>query len=73
MKSNKRPFDAELLARAALHLAGRRWPPRELEHLTQEAGSGLVSSIEDLFDMLHSLCDQDLGNIPLPARGPTGD
>lgn len=62
-------LDVGFMAAVATQLAGRHWPATALEQLTQGAGQGLVSAVDDLMIALQRLGEEDFTNVA-PAEGP---
>lgn len=67
--SDREGLDAEFLTEVAARLAGRDWPAVALASLTQGAGHGLVSALDDLLMGLQRLADEDLAEV-VPRTGP---
>lgn len=68
MMSDHHKLDADFMTAVATRLAGRHWPITVLEQLTQGAGRGLVSAIDDLVVALQRLGEEDFADVAPAER-----
>ncbi len=66
---DKNKLDVGFMTEVAARLAGRHWPTTALEQLTQGAGQGLISGLDDLMFALQRLGVEDFVDVA-PGEGP---